>query len=427
MTEAVSFVGTYVRRVVDDDLDELFPHLPAILLDGPKGVGKTATAARRCRTVRQLDRGPERGIVAADPFIVRDDPPPVLVDEWQRVPEVLDAIRRLVDEDASGGRFLLTGSAPTRSTHSGAGRVTTVRMRPLALPERTGVTTGVSLGALLSGRAEIGGRCDFGLRDYTDEIVTGGFPGMRHLAGRARASQLDSYLEHIVDHDLPEAGFRVQRPATVAAWLRGYAAAVSTTASWEKIRDAAAAADADKPAKTTTIPYIELLTALRILDPLPAWLPTNSHLSSCTEAPKHHLADPALAARLVRLDATTLLAGAGPGSAVPRDGTYLGALFESLAVLSVRTLAQRHDARVHHLRTRGGRHEVDMIVEGTDGFLAIEVKLSATVDDRDTTHLRWLRQQLPEHCVDLVVLTTGPEAYRRRDGTAVVPLGMLVP
>ncbi|MDA8280983.1 MAG: AAA family ATPase, partial [Actinomycetota bacterium] len=75
----------------------------------------------------------------------------------------------------------------------------------------------------------------------------------------------------------------------------------------------------------------------------------------------------------------------------------------------------------------GGRHEVDMIVEGTDGFLAIEVKLSATVDDRDTTHLRWLRQQLPEHCVDLVVLTTGPQAYRRRDGTAVVPLCMLVP
>lgn len=424
---AVSFVGPYVRRVVDDDLDELFPQLPAILLDGPKGVGKTETAARRCRTIRRLDAGPERAVVAADPFVLREDARPVLVDEWQRVPEVLDAVRRLVDEEPSGGRFLLTGSAPTGATHSGAGRVTTVRMRPLALSERIGTTTGVSLGALLAGDAETGGRCHLSLRDYTDEIVASGFPGVRHLTGRALAAQLDSYLQRIVDHDLPETGLHIRRPATVSAWLSGYAAAVGTTASWEKIRDAATPADGDKPAKTTTLPYIELLTALRILDPLPAWLPTHNHLSALTEAPKHHLADPALAARLVRLGSTKLLAGASPGSPVPRDGTYLGALFESLAVLSVRTLAQRHDARVHHLRTRGGRHEVDMIVEGEDGFVGVEVKLSATVDDRDVAHLRWLRQQLPDQCADLVVLNTGPEAYRRRDGVAVVPLGLLVP
>ena len=427
MDRTVSFAGPYVHRVVDDDLDELLPQLPAVLLDGPKGVGKTETAARRCRTVRRLDIGPEREIVAADPFVLRGDPRPVLVDEWQRIPEVLDAVRRLVDEEPSGGRFLLTGSAPTGATHSGAARITTVRMRPLALSERIGTTLGVSLGALLSGESEIGGRCLLGLSDYTDEIVASGFPGMRHLTGRALTAQLDSYLDRIVDHDLPEIGLQLRRPATVLAWLRGYAAATATTAAWEKIRDAATAANGDKPAKTTTLPYIELLTALRILDPLPAWLPTHNHLSSLTEAPKHHLADPALASRLVRLGATKLLAGASPGALVPRDGTYLGALFESLAVLSVRTLAQRHDARVYHLRTRGGRHEVDMIVEGDGGFVGLEVKLSATVGDRDVAHLRWLRQQLPDQCADLVVLTTGPEAYRRKDGVAVVPLGLLVP
>ncbi len=426
MYRAVSFAGPYVRRVVDDDLDELFPQLPAILLDGPKGVGKTETAARRCHTIRRLDVGPERAVVAADPFVLRDDPRPVLVDEWQRVPEVLDAVRRLVDEDPSGRRFLLTGSAPTGATHSGAGRITTVSMRPLALSERTGTTSGVSLGALLGGDAEPHGRCPLTLRDYTDEIVASGFPGMRHLTGRALGAQLDSYLQRIVDHDIPEAGLHVRHPATVSAWLRGYAAAIGTTASWEKIRDAATAGAGDKPAKTTTLPYIELLTTLRILDPLPAWLPTHNHLSALTEAPKHHLADPSLAARLGRLGATALLAGACPDAPVPRDGTYLGALFESLAVLSVRTLAQRCDARVHHLRTRGGRHEVDMIVEGEGGFVGIEVKLSATVDDRDVAHLRWLRQQIPGQCVDLVVLTTGPEAYRRKDGVAVIPLGLLV-
>ena len=426
MTSTVSFVHTYVRRVVDDELDELFAQLPAILLDGPKGVGKTETARRRCHTIRRLDTGSQRDIVDADPLIVGSDTPPVLIDEWQRAPAVLDAVRQLVDDDPSAaGRFLLTGSAPTESTHSGAARIPTVRMRPLTLTERLRAANGVSLGALLRGDAAVEGRCALTLSDYTGEIVAGGFPGLRHLTGRALIAQLDGYLDRIVDHDLPEAGFRVRRPATVMAWLRAYAAAVGTTTSWEKIRNAASAGIDNKPAKTTTLPYIELLTSLRILDPLPAWLPTNNHLTSLTEAPKHHLADPALAARLVRLSATRLLAGASPGSQIPRDGTYLGGLFESLAVLSVRTFAQRHGARTHHLRTKGGRHEVDMIVESDEGVMGLEVKLSSSVDNDDVSQLLWLRDQLPDQCTNLVVLNTGPEAYRRQDGVLIVPLGLL--
>jgi predicted AAA+ superfamily ATPase len=256
-------------------------------------------------------------------------------------------------------------------------------------------------------------------------MVAGGFPGLRRLTGRALTTQLDSYLDRIVDHDLPEVGFHVRSPTTVMAWLRAYAAAIGTTTTWDKIRNAASAGTDSKPAKTTTLPYIELLTLLRILDPLPAWLPSNNHLSSLTEAPKHYLADPALAARLVRLSATRLLAGNNPDSQIPRDGTYLGALFEALAVLSVRTFAQRYGARTHHLRTKGGRHEVDMIVESDEGVVGLEVKLSSTVGDGDVAHLRWLREQLPDQVTNLVLLNTGPEAYRRKDGVLVVPLGLL--
>ena len=108
------------------------------------------------------------------------------------------------------------------------------------------------------------------------------------------------------------------------------------------------------------------------------------------------------------------------------DATLSGALFESLATLSVRVFAQRHGWRVSHLRTRNGDHEIDLIVE-VEGLrvLAIEVKLAGAVDDSDVTHLRWLSQQLGDRVVDTVVLTTGPFAYRRRDGVAVIPLGML--
>ena len=101
------------------------------------------------------------------------------------VPEVFDAVRRLVDADPTGGRFLLTGSAPTTSTHSGAGRITTIRMRPLTLPERLAVAPTVSMKALLSGDANVRGRCDLTLADYVEEITASGFPGLRNLAPRA--------------------------------------------------------------------------------------------------------------------------------------------------------------------------------------------------------------------------------------------------
>jgi predicted AAA+ superfamily ATPase len=423
----VDFVGGYVRRVIDDEIDELFAQLPALLLDGPKGVGKTASAAQRCRSIRRLDVASEREIVEADPAIIGRDPAPLLIDEWQRVPAVFDAVRRLVDDDPSGGRFLLTGSASTTQTHSGAGRITTLRMRPLCLSERRQPQQGVSFRGLLAGTAAIEGRTDLTLSDYAEEIVAGGFPAMRHLSGRPRDRQLDSYIDRIVDHDLPEAGFNVRRPATVLAWLRAYAAATATTTSWDKIRDAATSGIDNKPAKTTTQPYIELLTALRILDPIPAWIPSNNHLHALTGAPKHHLADPALAARLVRASASQLLTGASPSTSIPRDGTFLGGLFESLAALSVRTLAQGCDGRVSHLRTKGGRREIDFIVEADGGIVAIEVKLSAAVTDTQLSNLHWLRTELGDDCIDTVVLNTGPGAYRRPDGVAVVPLALLVP
>ncbi len=427
MAGRFSFTDGYVRRVIDDELDELFPELPAVLVDGPKGVGKTATAEQRCVTRRYLDVRAERAIIEADPSLIATDEPPVLVDEWHRVPAVFDAVRRLVDRDHTGGRFLLTGSAPTVQTHSGAGRITTMRMRPLTLPERGVEAPTVSTTKLLEGEADLGGRTELTVADYVDEIVAGGFPGLRHLSDRARGRQLDGYVERIIDHDLVEAGLVVRRPENVRAWLRAYAAAIATTTSWEKIRNAASTGQGT-PAKTTTQPYIELLTSLRVLDPIEAWNPSHNHLSALTGSPKHFLADPALAARLVRLGATNLLHGEEPGAVVPRDGVYVGGLFESLAALSVRTFAQACDARVYHLRTEGGRHEVDFIVEGPDGgVLGIEAKLSGTVGHRDVAHLRWLRDKLGDDCIDVAVVHTGPEAYRRQDGVAVIPLALLGP
>lgn len=424
-------VADYLQRIIDDELDELLPGVAAIAVEGAKGVGKTATAVRRARTVHRLDDPAERSVAKGDPRRLVAGDQPVLIDEWQRVPESWDLVRRAVDDDHRPGQYLLTGSATPsdHETHSGAGRIVTVRMRSLTLSEREVGTPTVSLRELLTGqrRAIVGGTA-VALEDYAHEIVSSGFPGMRHLTDRPLRAHLDGYIGRIIDHDFTDMGRTVRTPEVLRRWMTAYAAVISSTASYETIRDAASGGYGEKPAKTTTQPYNDILQRLWIVEPVPAWLPSRSHVRRLSSPPKHQLADPALAARLLGIGIDALLAGRAAGPPVPRDGTLLGALFESLVTLDVRVFAQAAEASVSHLRTKGGEREVDLIVaRGDQRVVGIEIKLARTVDDHDVRHLRWLRQQIGDDLLDSAIITTGPDAYRRADGVAVVPLALLGP
>jgi predicted AAA+ superfamily ATPase len=421
----------YQLRTVDQELDELLGGLPAISLEGPKGVGKTATAQRRAATVFAMDDATQRELLTADPQRLDRAPAPVLIDEWQREPAVWDFVRRSVDRNPAPARFLLTGSAtPTSApTHSGAGRIVQLRMRPMSHAERALAEPTVSLGELLTGRRPaVGGGTALSLVDYAEEIVRSGFPAIRQLPPRARRAQLDGYLNRIVERDFPEQGHVVRRPDTLRGWLAAYAAATATTSSYNAILDAATPGETNKPAKTTTTVYRDVLSQLWLLDPVPGWLPSRSAFSRLGAAPKHHLADPALAARLLGVDVPALLDDSAPDAAVRRPGPLLGALFESLVTLSVRVYAQAAEATVHHLRTWDSRHEVDLIIQRADQrIVALEVKLSPSVSDDDVRHLTWLRGQLGDDLLDAAVITTGSEAYRRADGIAVIPFCLLEP
>ncbi|MEP6764922.1 MAG: DUF4143 domain-containing protein [Gemmatimonadaceae bacterium] len=427
----------YQDRVLDRELDELLSSLPAVSVEGPKGVGKSATTERRAGTIFRLDSPAHRALAEADPGVLLAAAPPVLLDEWQHVPAIWDAVRRAVDADHSPNRFLLARSASPVAppTHSGAGRIVTARMRPLALSERGLGGPTVSLEKLLQGKhPKVAGRTTFGLTEYVQEIIASGFPGLRHLKGRALRAQLDGYLQRIVDRDFPEQNQTVRRPDLLRRWLAAYAAATATTTTFEKIRATSSAGDGDAPAKTTSNSYRSVLEQLWIVDPVPGWVPSRNHLLRLTQAPKHHLADPALAARLLGASEDALLTGSADNvnarakGAMPRDGALLGQLFESLVTLSVRVYAQSAEARVRHLRTREGREEIDLIVERADHrVVAIEVKLSATVTDNDVRHLLWLREKLGGDVLDMMVITTGDTAYRRLDGVAVVPAVLLGP
>ena len=419
----------YQRRIIDDLLDELQPHLRAVALFGPKSVGKTATAAHRATTVFDLSDTTQREIVAGDLGLLASSAGPVLVDEWQRMPEIWDAIKRAVDQGTPPGHFLIAGSSAPRGAvvHSGAGRIVPMRMRPLSMAERHPGSATVSLRELLNGDSEIAGVTDVALVDYVEEITASGFPGLRNLPARVRRAELDAYLENVVQRDFPEQGYSVRRPEVLRQWLTAYAAATASTASYSKLLDAATPGIDDKPAKSTTIAYRDALTSLWLLDPVPAWLPGHNHLDRVGKAPKHMLADPALAARLLGLDASALMRG-DQGRRNLNEGTALGALFESLAAQSIMTYAEAAESRAYHMRMLDNNREVDLIVARPDGrVLAIEVKLSASLQAVDVKHLHWLRERIGDELIDAVVVNTGGQAYRRQDGIAVVPLALLGP
>lgn len=412
----------YLDRVIDAELDEFLVGAPAVALEGPKGVGKTASAMRRAKQVLELDDPLACALLEADPERLERGPHPVLLDEWQRFPRSWDLVRRSVDADPRPGRVLLTGSAVPVGVpiHSGAGRILTLRMRPLALSERQLVSPTVSLAALLRGdRSSVGGTSPFTLAQYAHEIVASGFPAIRATSGRVRRGLLDGYLQRVVAHDFADQGRSVRHPEALLGWLRAYAAATATSASYQSLLDAAHPGEAERPARSTVIAQRAILEQLWIIDPQPAWLPSRNPLTRLGQAPKHHLADPALAARLLGVDGDAL---------TTTRAELFGQLFESLVTLGVRVYAQPAEARVLHLRTRNGDREVDLIVERGDGrVVAMEVKLSPVVRDADVRHLLWLQERLGDALLDTVVVTTGREAYRRSDGVAVVPAALLGP
>lgn len=412
----------YLPRTVDRELDDLLTMAPAIALDGPKGVGKTATGQQRAQASWMLDDPTQRALLEADPSFAAAPDGTLLIDEWQRFPQIWDSVRRRVDEGTTPGRFLLTGSATPVAgveTHTGAGRILSLRMRPMALHERSIVEPTVSLGSLLGGsEPAVTGSTTATTAHYFAAIEDSGLPGIHREAPRLRRGLLDAYLRRVIDRDLPDHGVSVRRPEALRRWLAAYAAASSTTTSYSRILDATTKGDGSQPAKTTTIAYRDHLAQLWLLDAVPGWSPSRNPFGRLQQAPKHQLADPALAARLLNLSARTLATAAG--------GHMSGPLFESLATLTVRVAAQAAEGRVGHLRTRNGDHEVDLIIEGPEGqVVGIEVKLAADVDDADVRHLCWLRNQLPNETVDLLIVTTGTHAYRRPDGIAVVPLALL--
>ena len=307
----------------------------------------------------------------------------MLIDEWQRIPQIWDYVRRAVDNGAKPGTFLLTGSISNTDTniHSGAGRIIKKKMYPLSLAERDIETPTVSVAELLSGAAplksDIRGRTKISGRDYIYEISASGLPEFRRLSPESRNIAFESFFSNILTHDFRQQGIRIRQPETLLRWLRAYAAAVSTDAGYMEKLDASTAGERSKPAAKTTIAYREALENLWLLDELPPWLDGESFYSGLKMSPKHYLADPALAAYLLGINEKIMAGGNGwPPRAETFDikyGSIIGRLFESLIHLCLNVYASINNAKLYFAKTYKGEREVDFIIQKGQRLIACEV------------------------------------------------------
>lgn len=363
-----------------------------------------------------LRADPTAGLAAALRRATRAGNGCVLLDEWQEVPDVLGAVKRLVDRGAPAGSFLLTGSvrAALESTSwPGTGRVVHVDMHPMTVLEqrRSIFPAGGVVEAMFLGRcAEIPLPFDLpDLAGYVDLIVQGGYPPAVGLDDADRRIWLGSYADQLVLRDLPELG-RTRDPAALRRLLR---ALVEHTAGITADTEIAAAAGVDvKSVRRNEA----LFDDLRIVTALPAW--HSNRFSRLVKSRKRYVVDPGLGADVLGVDA----------AAVITDGGLLGRLLDTFVLAQLRPLLAVEPAavRAFHLRQQDGRREVDVLLERADGRIcAIEIKASSTVTPSDARHLAWLRDELGDRFAAGIVLHTGPASYPLGPGIVACPVAVL--
>jgi predicted AAA+ superfamily ATPase len=404
----------YLPRLVDPVLADLILDHPAILLVGPRACGKTTTAYRHCANRLRLDRPAEAAVVRADPdAAIADGPFPLLIDEWQAVPDVLGAVKRAVDDGASPGSFILTGSSQADLAIEGwpaTGRLIRLAMYGLTERELGGDPAQSSIidrlvSAGLDGVTVPADPPD--IRGYVARALRGGFPDAALASSERAASRwVTSYVDQLVSRDASLVG-AVRDPMKLRRYLQAVAASTAGTPVLKTLIDAAGID------RGTANSYDALLERVLVIDLVPAW--SNNQLNRLVRLPKRYLIDPAFSGPLLGIDARAVL----------RDGDLLGRMIDTLVAAQLRAECEVSELspRMFHLRDGNGTHEVDILIELADGrLIGIEVKADAAPDQGSAAHLRWLRDAVGSRFLLGLVLHTGPRAFRFDHSILALPI-----
>jgi len=415
---------SYIPRIVDAELAARLDATGAVVVEGPKACGKTETARQIASSEVLLDVDENaRQAVAVDPRLVLEGDTPRLIDEWQIEPAIWNHIRREIDDRSEPGQFILTGSAVPAddvTRHTGAGRITRLRMRPMSLFESGRSTGAISVADLLAGGSTQTSDPGLTIADLSREISIGGWPGLRELPVEPALRAVRGYLDEIRRVDIDRVDGVRRDPEKVQQLLRSLARHVATHASLTTL--AADTGGAEGPLKRDTVSdYLKVLARLMVVEDQPAWAPHLRSRAPLRKAAKRHFVDPSLAVAALVATPEGLLS----------DLNLLGLLFESLVVRDLRVYAQAADAQVLQYRDSNDL-EVDAIVRSADGrWAAFEVKLGPGQVDEGAANLKRFEGHLDRDRGDsptaLAVVTGYGYGYVRDDGVIVIPIGALGP
>ncbi|WP_373300201.1 ATP-binding protein [Lentilactobacillus fungorum] len=377
-----------------------------------------------------MDNETIRLMLKGDPDVILKDEKPVLLDEWQLAPELWSFVRHQVDGGLPSGSVLFTGSSIRVNSriHSGAGRIIRMKLRPYTIEERRMSSQYISIQNLfeLSKKDKVSGQTHNNINNYLDEIFKSGFPGIRTKAPHARELLLQSYIDNIIEHDFEENGFKIQKPESLVAWLKAYAAAIGTTTKFQTIISTAMANSGEAPSKPTAMSYREALEILYIIDEIPPFLAAGKIYPNLAKAPKHYMLDPAIVLKLLGVNREQLETYQIPKYVGKFNQTLIGQLLESLVYQSLVVYADANDVKLSQFRNHQGTRKIDFILQRGKSLVLFEVKADPEAKDSYVRHLNWFENLVKdEFNVTKVLLNTGHFAYTRQDRVHVLPIAML--
>lgn len=414
----------YLPRVADTELAILMRAVGAVLIEGPKACGKTATASRVADTTFEMDEdATARASIELNPDYLFNRATPILFDEWQVAPELWNRVRRAVD--AAGrrrGLYLLTGSATPKddaARHSGAGRFGVLRMRPMSLFESGHSTGQVSLGALLEGTSQPGADNGMTVPQLMERAVIGGWPDLLGANEQDARAWLAGYLRQVIEVDIPSFIGR-RDPRTLARVLASLARFVAQSPATRAIA-ADAGGERGPVAPATIYSHLDALERLQLLDNSEAWQPHMRSRTRLRTAATRYFVDPSIGTAALGIGSAELL----------NDLEAAGYYFEALVVRDLRIYAQQLGGRVDTWRDADG-NEVDAVVTFPGGrWAAIEIKMSQRKVEKAAVGLLKFAQRVDTSKQGqpdaLIVITAVGSAGRRADGVHVAPITALAP
>ena len=420
----------YYERLIEKEIERKLKSSGAVLVAGPKFCGKTTTCMKYQKSFVKLNTKQAIAMARMNPRGVLDGETPRLIDEWQKAPDIWNQVKDDLDFHYEFGKYILTGSSTpadkTEVHHSGAGRITPVRMRPMSLWESKDSKGTVSLAELFKGGKPIPWDLnpDFSLSDVAHLICRGGWP-ISVLAPKEIAIEITKnyYNGLFVFEDCENERFRNKNPEVMKMIVRSYARHISTEAAVSTIiADVRQSNERTMDTKTYG-DYNEALNDIFIIEDMPAWNPNIRSKTSIRSTPTRHFVDTSIACRAL---------GAGPEDLL-NDLESFGLFFEDMAVRDLRIYSDVLGGEVRHYRDNAGL-ECDAVIHLENGsWGAVEIKLGGDdLIEAGASSLKLLKAKIEEKSNEkspsfLMVLTAVGGAYQREDGVFVVPINLLKP